>query len=243
VVTGGEGLKRLKRTRLSDQAAATLKRLIVDGTYRSGTRLPTEKVLANELGVTRLTVREALSQLEAAGFTETRHGAGTFVTDLSTRTTLAMLAEMLMAGRELATSEALAMMELREIIFLGFVPALVERVSDGQVARMGSIVELEGERVGDPARQAELALQFDEALADVCNNFFLVLLMRSLRAVHRHIGELIFRQLGDDEAIINTQRAIVSALAGRSERKLSRALGTYLKGGTELLAAALESND
>ncbi|MGH8080343.1 MAG: FadR/GntR family transcriptional regulator [Lysobacter sp.] len=57
----------------------TLSRQIRDGEYVSGDRLPTESKLMQSLGVSRTVVREALSQLQAAGAVETRHGIGTFV--------------------------------------------------------------------------------------------------------------------------------------------------------------------
>src|SRR5512135_3272604 len=92
----------LSRSRLSDRAALELKRRIATGVHAAGTRLPTEAALAAELGVTRLTVREALAQLEAAGLTVARHGSGTFVVDFERHTTFRLLGELLAAGRDLS---------------------------------------------------------------------------------------------------------------------------------------------
>lgn len=52
---------------------------IRDGRLRAGARLPTEAGLMAEFGVSRTVVREALSQLQAAGRVVTRHGIGSFV--------------------------------------------------------------------------------------------------------------------------------------------------------------------
>ncbi|MFP4650095.1 MAG: GntR family transcriptional regulator [Desulfobacterales bacterium] len=52
---------------------------ILDGTYPRGAGLPSERVLAEQLGVTRPTVREALHRLEAEGWITIRHGRSTTV--------------------------------------------------------------------------------------------------------------------------------------------------------------------
>src|SRR4030095_6914518 len=52
---------------------------IRQGKLRPGDRLPTEAEVVRRYGVSRTVVREALSQLQAAGLVETRHGVGTFV--------------------------------------------------------------------------------------------------------------------------------------------------------------------
>jgi DNA-binding FadR family transcriptional regulator len=52
---------------------------IRDGRWPGGEQLPSESALMDEFGVSRTVVREALSQLQAAGLVRTRHGVGTFV--------------------------------------------------------------------------------------------------------------------------------------------------------------------
>ncbi len=69
----------LKRSpSLTDQAKAHIKELILDGKFEDG-RIPSESDLANELGVSRTTIRDALSRLESEGTVFRKQGAGTFV--------------------------------------------------------------------------------------------------------------------------------------------------------------------
>ena len=63
---------------LTDQAKAHIKQRILDGHFEEG-RIPSETELANELGVSRTTIRDALSRLENEGVVYRRQGAGTFV--------------------------------------------------------------------------------------------------------------------------------------------------------------------
>lgn len=63
---------------LTDQVKAHIKQLILDNTYEDD-RVPSETDLANELGVSRTTVRDALSRLENEGIVIRKQGAGTFI--------------------------------------------------------------------------------------------------------------------------------------------------------------------
>ena len=67
--------------RLYRQIADQLRQLIDDGEYRVGSRLPTERELAEKLGVSRPTVREALIALEVEGRLRIRVGSGIYVID------------------------------------------------------------------------------------------------------------------------------------------------------------------
>ena len=61
------------------QVAQHFKRTIDEGTLVSGHRLPSETELANDFGVSRITVRQALGHLSAEGYVDRRQGIGTFV--------------------------------------------------------------------------------------------------------------------------------------------------------------------
>jgi GntR family transcriptional regulator len=65
---------------LTDQVKANLKERIVNEEFADG-RIPPETELADELGVSRTTVRDALSRLENEGAIYRRQGAGTFVNE------------------------------------------------------------------------------------------------------------------------------------------------------------------
>src|SRR5262249_53315530 len=72
-------LQPVELQRLYQQIAEQIGGLIHAGEYRSGTRLPPERELARQLGVSRPVVREAMIALEIAGLVACRGGAGTFV--------------------------------------------------------------------------------------------------------------------------------------------------------------------
>lgn len=71
---------------LSNVAAQNLQRLIADGTYAKNTALPSQRDLAEKLGISRTSLREAISMLEALGLVRSHPGKGVFVTAGTGRT-------------------------------------------------------------------------------------------------------------------------------------------------------------
>ena len=71
-------LVSIEPSRLYRQIAEQLRAMIVAGEYAPGTRLPPERELAQQLGVSRPSVREALIALEVAGFVDIRIGSGIY---------------------------------------------------------------------------------------------------------------------------------------------------------------------
>ena len=72
-------LHTLEPTRLYRKIAEQLRALIADGEFPVGTRLPAERDLAKQLGVSRPSVREALIAMEVAGWIDIRTGSGVYV--------------------------------------------------------------------------------------------------------------------------------------------------------------------
>ena len=67
--------------RLFQSVAEQISELIDEGAYPAGTRLPGERELAEKLGVSRVTIREAEIALQAVGKLEIKTGSGVYVTE------------------------------------------------------------------------------------------------------------------------------------------------------------------
>ena len=78
-------LQSIEPQRLYRQIADQLRALIGKGEFAAGARLPAERDLARQLGVSRPSVREALIALEVEGWVEVRTGSGVYVQDRSHR--------------------------------------------------------------------------------------------------------------------------------------------------------------
>lgn len=71
--------QKIKPKKISDEVYEQIKSIILSGKLKPGEKLPPERELAIELGVSRTSLREAIQKLEAQGFLYQVQGGGTFV--------------------------------------------------------------------------------------------------------------------------------------------------------------------
>lgn len=71
----------INKNAVSDQIVEYIEERIIKGELKSGDKLPSERVFAETLGVSRIPLREALRSLSQLGLVETKHGQGTFIRD------------------------------------------------------------------------------------------------------------------------------------------------------------------
>ena len=70
---------QVRQRRLSDDIVERLEGMILEGTLKAGERLPAERVLAEQFGVSRPSLREAIQKLVAKGMLVSRQGGGNYV--------------------------------------------------------------------------------------------------------------------------------------------------------------------
>lgn len=80
---GSMKFKPIKRRRLSEVAIEQIREFIVSNGMKAGDKLPSENEMVVQLGVSRVSVREAIRMLEISGILEVRHGRGVFVKELT----------------------------------------------------------------------------------------------------------------------------------------------------------------
>lgn len=150
-----------------------------------GDRLPPESKLATELGVSRMSLREATRSLQTLGVIEARHGNGLYVSEFSFRPVVEQLPYGL-ASPGLALEEILI---AREAIEVGLMPA---------VARLASGTDLDA--CGELAREMTELEAVDAPIVDVDRRFHLRLYKGLENALVDNLIELfweLFVRLGD----------------------------------------------
>ena len=123
------GLQTIEKASVKDQTLEQLKNYILSGVVQLGGRLPSERALADALGVGRSSVREALKVLEAVGLVQSRVGEGTFLT-INTGASFGRI-----LGLSLATwgGTIIEILDAREMIEAEAARAAAERVTSAQL--------------------------------------------------------------------------------------------------------------
>jgi GntR family transcriptional repressor for pyruvate dehydrogenase complex len=165
--------------RMSEVIVEQIRLLIRQGRLTPGDRLPAERELCERFGVSRVTVREALRVLEAAGLIEIRVGArgGAFVTTPSSVRVGEGLTDLL----SMSSLSAAEVTEARVVLELGIIPMVCERASEQDIADLRAICDRAMQALGDDDYELSLSAEFHVRVAHSAHNGAIELLVRSLR--------------------------------------------------------------
>jgi len=198
----------LVRAPLVDQAIACLRDQVAEGVWAVGERLPSEPALAQELGVGRSTVREAVRALAHAGVLQVRQGAGTFVRAVPASTELAL---------RLQRGEALQVYEVRRALEIEAAALAAQRRDEHDLEIVDDALARRRTAAQAARRRAFLAadLDFHRAVVDAAHNPLLSELYGvALASIARAIEEVV-----DDRELTEDTSALHGALADAVRRR------------------------
>lgn len=142
----------IRKNRVHEEVAKQLERLILNK-LQPGDKLPGERELAEMLGVSRSSIRDAIRRLEIVGLVEPRQGAGTVVREISTDTLVSPLANVIAHRRQLVGE----LLDFRKMLEPPLAARAATHASSGEIAGMDEILRRQGRKV----RAGELAIEED----------------------------------------------------------------------------------
>lgn len=173
-------------SRLADSVASELEKRILEGSLKPGDRLPSERALALDLGVSRPSLREAMQQLVSKGLLSTRHGGGTFVTDRLEAHFVDPWQDMLKGNPMLHRD----LLEVRQMLESQAAALAADRATDLDISRLDAVyaaLEASYER-DDLAHCIDTDVAFHQAVAEASHNVLIGHLTASLmRVIHGHV--------------------------------------------------------
>ncbi len=211
---------KIKQERLPDAIARQIETLILDGVLRPGERLPPERELAQQLDVSRQSLREALQKLETCGLLESRHGGGTFVKSAIASALTDPLVDLFQRHPETAFD----LIEFRYALegMGAYYAALRGTDEDREILTSRFRAMEAAHRLDDPTEEAERDADFHIAIAEASHNVVLLHVMSGLFALLRK-GVLynrmhLYSRRGARELLLRQHRALYEAiLAGDPE--------------------------
>src|SRR3954468_492693 len=216
---------------VAERLFAQLSTEILSGRYQPGEKLPTQRRLAADLGVTMTALREALKRLEQLGLVEVRHGDAMRVTDWRARGGLDVIAHVLFAGGGLDRGMLADVMEARRLMLAESARLAAERRDGEQATRLAELAERLA-RAPDPATAQVLDWAFFHELVEAARNVVLLLVMNTIRDIYLQRGEL-FQSVVADRDELGPQYAAAA-------RAIERGDGAAAAAAVERLTAAQE---
>lgn len=217
-------LEPVRKTRVYEEVAAQIQRLIGDGRLRVGDRLPPERELAERFGVSRTSVRDAIRVLELMGLVEPRQGEGTVVRDLSPDSLVNPLASLLTRNRALLAD----LLDVRKMIEPGLAARAAVHATDEDLVKLDRIFA----RQRDKVQQGQLAIEEDSefhyAIATAANNRVILRVLDVLMDLLRESRERSLQVAGRLQRSLDGHRRILDAIRRRNASAAEAAMRQHL---------------
>jgi GntR family transcriptional repressor for pyruvate dehydrogenase complex len=222
--------QKIQTEKLSIAVVRQIELLILRGILRPGERLPAEREMAERLGVSRPSLRDAISELQEQGLLTAKAGSGIYV------------AEVLGSAFSPALIRLFGSHEEAVFDYLSFRRDM-EGLAAERAARMGSesdlkVVQTIFEKMeaaharNAPEDEANLDAQFHMAIIEASHNVVMLHMMRSMFDLLRqgvfYNRQMMFNQRTTREAILDQHRAINTALQARDPEGARNAVQKHL---------------
>ena len=221
---------KVEPEKLSTSVIRQIEDLILRGILRPGERLPSERELSERLGVSRPSLREAISALQDGGLLTSKAGAGIFVADV------------LGSAFSPALTQLFARHDEAVFDYLSFRRDM-EGLAAERAARLGSDTDLKviaavfermttAHAMTDPAAEAQLDADFHLAIIEASHNVVMLHMMRSMYQMLRegvfYNRQIMFKQRTTRDVLLAQHARINDALQAREPAKARQAVVDHL---------------
>ena len=206
------------------QVVDFVRRQIEAGRLKPGDRLPAERDLATEIGVSRPSLRSGLQTLQALGVILSRQGAGTFIADGPPRLGGAPLS-FLAALHGFTRDE---MFEARRVLELGAASLAAERATMERIATLADEVSAMFASLDDPQEFLIHDVQFHKAVATASGNPVLATLIDTISGLVYETRKLTVERAQDLKESAEMHRRIYRAIKAKDADKARDEMGLHL---------------
>jgi GntR family transcriptional repressor for pyruvate dehydrogenase complex len=222
--------QKVKPEKLSNAVIDQIELLILRGILRPGERLPSERELSERLGVSRPSLREAVSELQERGLLASKAGAGIYVTDVLGSAFSGALVQ-LFSNHDEAVFDYLSfrrdMEELAAERAATYGTETDLKVIDELYHKMAA---MHGKR--NPTEESQLDADFHLAIIEASHNVIMLHMMRSMYQLLRegvfYNRQIMFKQRTTREALLEQHYKINQALQNRDPAAARQAVEAHL---------------
>ncbi|MBJ6133980.1 FadR family transcriptional regulator [Ochrobactrum sp. Q0168] len=212
----------LETRRVYQQIADQIRALIDGGSLTAGSRLPAERELAQQLGISRPSLREALIALEIEGVIEIRSGSGIYVLN-PTGSNL---------NDQLLGESPTELMQARVLIECGLIAQCAARITEPTLSELDNILDAMTREIDANRKPLEHDRQFHIGLASVVGNSVLTdLVIKLFDERHSPISERMQRHTespGTWRLAVEEHRAVLIALRAKDPFAAQVAMHAHL---------------
>lgn len=204
----------------------SLRRYIEENSLKAGDPLPPESFLAQQLGVGRNSVREAIKALESLGVLETRRGVGIFVKEFSFQPLLDNLAY----GLQASLRDVEELREIRLVLETGLIDKTIAMIGEDDIAALRAVTERMRERAERNESFAEEDQLFHQLLFRCQHNKMLSALIDIFWSAFYKASNFADLENPTPLATWKDHHEIVEAIAAKDVEAARRRLAAHYSG-------------
>lgn len=214
-----EPLKPIDFPSIHQQVQGRIKEYILTNNLQPGDPLPSGPQLAEQLGVSRAVVREALRSLESVGVIYSRRGAGRYVSEFN----LDPILQNLSYGMLFDTEELQEILAVRERLEAGFIADAIAAIDKDTLNQLRVLIAQMREKAAAGEHFLEADLAFHRTIYLVTGNRLLIKLLDVFRAVYQNLQDRSLRVTRDLDAELRNHEQILQAIEAK-DAELARQL-------------------
>jgi GntR family transcriptional repressor for pyruvate dehydrogenase complex len=224
---------------LPQEIAKLLLNSLLSGTFAPGTRLPSERQLAQQLGVARSAVREALKSLGLLGLIEVRQGDGTYVR----RPDSQLLPRVIEWGLLLGERRTADLVEMRQHLEIAVAGMAAQRRDAEDVAALRAALTSMHDAEGDPAAFVAADVAFHGLVAAAARNEAMREVLRGVQSLLEVWIRRVVVNSGAGGPSYDEHVAIFDAIVAGNPDGAIAAMGAHMSGAAKRLQRTLGARD
>lgn len=232
--------KIVQSSRLYEQIVEQIEQSVQRGDLKPGDQLPAERELAEQFGVSRTAVREAVKALREKGLVEAYPGKGTFITSGSSNPMRQSIDRMMRSAQVDATS---SLVEVREILEPEIAALAAVRATEENLNSLRESVAVMDAAQRDPDAYIEADLDFHLELAEAAANPLILSLIDSIVGVLREQRMRIFEVEGGPDRGQYHHKRILEAMEHQDVEGAREAMRAHLRQVREDSRSASKDNE
>jgi DNA-binding FadR family transcriptional regulator len=212
---------------------------VLNGDMQPGEALPSERRLAEVLGVSRPAVREAIKRLTETGLVEVRQGDATTVRDFRRHAGLDLLPRLLIRAGEVDVTVVRSILETR----LHNGPKIAELAAARRAPQLPELLDAAIEALAtetDPVARQRHALTFWDHVVDGADSIAFRLMYNTLRATYEPVLPALAVMMADEVGRPDAYRSVADGIRTGDRVAAERAARDLLEPATVALLSALD---
>jgi GntR family transcriptional repressor for pyruvate dehydrogenase complex len=224
---------------LVDRVVKEIQRLIIEEKLEPGMRLPPEREFAEQIGVSRTVLREAIQILDAKGLLEVKHGIGTIVKKIG-GTQISEPLNMLLQTQGITLED---LHQVRTILEVEIARIAAQNATEEDVIKLKDVLMDMEKNINNPEGFANLDEEFHRSLAKLSRNPLLMMLLDSIGGLMFEVRISVSNYPDLFKTVMPDHQEIMAYIENKEPDKARQAMRKHLENARKIQQQFIQDKD